>query len=396
MLRSVAIILCSCATVHGAASKASLLGDVGFTTVSCPGTSFGTRSVGENIFGPFENGFTSTQNSILAGLGCATGKGYVQGGIDTATASSVVARDCIGTTGSLKSGLIDSCGGHTSDYHFHESLSCCTSTSGTDGHSGQVGRAATGDGLIYGQWEKTNVLPNLDACGGHWGTTPSSPTTRVYHYHVQTKAPFTIGCFGPNTDNSIVTLAQCRALYTGCSSTAVSLTVQVGTTWPTTSTGTTSYRLWCPCYDAAGSNVGSSPLPCEANPSADGCSYSSSGSPPVATSAPVASPTATKSPTSATSTRSPTSATGTRSPTAKSPTAAASNTCKKGKAPNGQQCPASPPCPTGCAAGTKGDDEVDAPVTAATAANVNGAARAGAFITGLLGPVLLLIARQLC
>jgi hypothetical protein len=52
--------------------------------------SFGTRSVGENIFGPFENGFTSTQNSILAGLGCATGKGYVQGGIDTATASSVV------------------------------------------------------------------------------------------------------------------------------------------------------------------------------------------------------------------------------------------------------------------------------------------------------------------
>ena len=60
---------------------ASLLGNVGYTTVSCSGTSFGTRSVGEDIFGPFEAGFSSQQDTILSGLGCPTGKGYVDGGI---------------------------------------------------------------------------------------------------------------------------------------------------------------------------------------------------------------------------------------------------------------------------------------------------------------------------
>jgi hypothetical protein len=49
---------------------------------------------------------------------------------------------------------------------------------------------------------------------------------------------FTIGCYGPNADNSVVTLAQCLAVYSGCSSTAMTYNVQTGTTsrWPKTLT----------------------------------------------------------------------------------------------------------------------------------------------------------------
>ena len=53
---------------------ASLLGDVGLTPVT--GTDQRTSKsfpVGENIYGPFEAGFTSQQDSILAGLGCNPG-----------------------------------------------------------------------------------------------------------------------------------------------------------------------------------------------------------------------------------------------------------------------------------------------------------------------------------
>ena len=247
---------------------ASLLGNVGYTTVACSGTSFGTRPVGEDIFGPFEAGFSSQQDNILYGLGCPTGKGYVDGGLDTATAASIVAKSCVGE-GSLRSGLLDSCGGHTPDYHFHEKLSCCAAATGSDGHSGKVGQSTDGRG-IYGMNEANGMLANLDACGGHFGPTPDGSYS--YHYHIQDKAPFTIGCLGPNPDNTIVTLAQCRSLYSGCSSSPNSYSVQTGSTWPKTSSGTVSYRNWCPCFDATGSNVGTAQLPCEASPAAQGCS----------------------------------------------------------------------------------------------------------------------------
>jgi len=248
-----------------ALTAAPLLNDVAYTTVSCPGTSSGTRAVGEDIFGAMEAGFTATQLTSMWGSGCGTAT--LDGGIDTGTSESIALRACIGETATSTSSILDSCGGHTTEYHFHQELSCCTNTSSSTGHSGQVGKGLDGR-YLYGKYESTGVLANLDACGGHWGTTPDG---YMYHYHVQTKAPFTIGCYGPNADNSVVTLAQCRALYTGCSSTAKTYNVQVGTTWPKTSSGTVSYRLWCPCYDADGSTVGTSQLPCEANPSATGC-----------------------------------------------------------------------------------------------------------------------------
>merc|ERR550537_1103836 len=75
---------------------ASMLGNVGYTTL--PGTTvFRGESkalpVGEDIYGPFEAGFGAQQEGILAGLGCASGRGYVDGGIDTETAESIVAYD---------------------------------------------------------------------------------------------------------------------------------------------------------------------------------------------------------------------------------------------------------------------------------------------------------------
>lgn len=82
---------------------------------------------------------------------------------------------------------------------------------------------------------------------GHWGRTPDSPDVDVYHYHVQDAPPFTIGCFGPNDDDSLVTVQQCRDFYTGCDGVLETFT---------TTDGEIEYDLWCPCYDANGSNSG--------------------------------------------------------------------------------------------------------------------------------------------
>ncbi len=67
----------------------------------------------------------------------------------------------------------------------------------------------------------------------------------MYHYHVQDTMPFTFGCYGPNPDNSLVTTAQCGALYTGCAQTRTTASVT------TTEYGTFNYKLWCPCRHQA-------------------------------------------------------------------------------------------------------------------------------------------------
>ena len=86
------------------------------------------------------------------------------------------------------------------------------------------------------------------ARSGHWGRTPDSPDVDVYHYHVQDGPPFTIGCFGPNDDGSLVTVPQCRDFYTGCGD-GDAETLK-------TTDGEIEYDYWCPCYDANGSNSG--------------------------------------------------------------------------------------------------------------------------------------------
>lgn len=255
------LFLVAGATCVAGQYAAELLGNIGLTTVAGVEVygDLGTNvdlPVGTNIVGPFEAGFTSMQDFILAGLGCETGKGYVAGGIDTNTAEQIVAKDC-GVTlprweGNTYVSLIGTCGGHTRDYHFHEKFSCLYSQTGA--HSTQVGQGYDGK-FIYGMWEHTEnkEQPMLDACGGHWGPTPDSDED-TYHYHVQTGAPYTIGCYGPNPDNSLVTVEQCRALYPTCDGVLSTLE---------TPTGSVQYDLYCPCFDANGSNTGVdiAPLP---------------------------------------------------------------------------------------------------------------------------------------
>lgn len=240
----------SSAPTSTSAHAAALLGNVGKTTAT--GTDARTNksfTVGQDLYGPFEAGFGSQQDSILQSLGCSTGSlGYVAGGIDTQTAEQMVAKGCGITlprvSGNQYVSLLDECGGHT-QYHFHERLSCLYNGS-APGHSTKVA-ATTGNQSLYGKWEATATLPKLDACGAHYGRTPESPSADVYHYHVQDSPPFTIGCIGPNDNGTVVTVAQCRAFYTGCDGVLVNISLP---------TGNKMYDLWCPCFDATGSNAG--------------------------------------------------------------------------------------------------------------------------------------------
>ena len=87
----------------------------------------------------------------------------------------------------------------------------------------------------------------LDACGGHFGTTPDSPSTSVYHYHIQRDAPFTLGCHGRTT----------RAVWSPSRSAGRSIPACSGTTSTFTINGTTvTYMRDCPCFDAQGKNYG--------------------------------------------------------------------------------------------------------------------------------------------
>lgn len=195
----------------------------------------------------------------MVNLGCTgvadgdrTGTGYISGGVDTELAAEYVNWDCntdlpfYDEDGTYR-GLLDDCGGHT-NYHFHEKLTCLYTNAEGSEHSAAVGAMLDGK-MLYGKWEnfETGELPELDACGGHWGVTPDSNGEIVYHYHVQDAAPFTLGCFGPNADGSLVTVDQCRDLYDSCGD-GDEITIQ-------TNDGPVQYDLWCPCYDSSGSNV---------------------------------------------------------------------------------------------------------------------------------------------
>lgn len=216
----------------GSPCPASLLGDVGTTTVAGTDARTGDNfPIGENIYGPFEAGFASQQDNNLAALGCSTpSDGYLIGGIDTNTAEQMVAHQCsitlprvenAGANGYIS--LLDECGGHTNAYHFHEKMECLydadasTLCVNNPGHSPRIGTAEDGK-PIYGKWENcsTGELPVLDACGGQWGVTPDSNGAAIYHYQLQDSPPFSVGCFGPAADDGPVGVAECRSLYKGC------------------------------------------------------------------------------------------------------------------------------------------------------------------------------------
>lgn len=261
----------------GDARCASYLGTVGTTTVSGTDANAAvTWQSGTTIAGPFEAGFDSQIDTLLTWLGCSpASKGYVDGGIDTYTATNLVIYQCGVTLPRTSSGvyinLLYSCGAHSPPssgctsppggltgysacsnpaYHFHQYFACLYSTSAA-GHSTKIGISSATSVTarpLYGMYEATGVLPSLDACGGHFGFTPDSPSTSIYHHHVQDKPPFTFGCYGPNADGGLVTLAQCRSYNTACGVSSYIVTI-------TTSAGSFQYNKWCPCWDSCGSNV---------------------------------------------------------------------------------------------------------------------------------------------
>jgi hypothetical protein len=105
-----------------------------------------------------------------------------------------------------------------------------------------AGYALDGYG-IYGYYESTDTMPDdLDACGGHTGSVPAysdddttySAASDVYHYHISTEAPYTLGCFGP-----VSSVSACKALYSTC---------DTGYSCFTTADGTINYDTDCPCY----------------------------------------------------------------------------------------------------------------------------------------------------
>ena len=241
---------------------ASMLGTVAVTTVAGTDSYSGiTFQAGATIAGPYEAGFDSNINTLLSWLGCSpASKGWLVGGVNTLTATQAVAYAC-GTllpniSGGVYKSLMFSMGVHAPpdssgctsppsgypgstctqsnpSYHFHQFF-LQLYTSGAGGHSTKLGvtvpaSSAMAASPIYGKYEASNTLPTLDACNAHWGYTPDSPSTLVYHHHVTDAPPFAVGCYGPPASNGLTTLAECRSYYTGCDGTTVSVTTAAGT-----------------------------------------------------------------------------------------------------------------------------------------------------------------------
>jgi hypothetical protein len=147
-------------------------GAVGCVDKPLSGLSPGSQ-VGAHIYGTNEAGFS-------AGAIC-TAQQAIPGGIDTKTAESIVRYQC---NKADTWGLLDSCGGHATPYHYHERMTCLYTQDSTSGHSTRIGTANDGRG-IYGKFVNGSVLPtDLDACNGRSGVTPDSGGLTVYYYVV--------------------------------------------------------------------------------------------------------------------------------------------------------------------------------------------------------------------
>merc|ERR1712023_405387 len=111
--------------------------------------------------------------------------------------------------------------------------------------------------------------------------------------HVQEKAPFTIGCFGPDFDTDgkmkLVSLATCRKLYSTVKAQDGSVACGSGTQKVTTKAGTETYDNWCPCYDATGSSIGTKELPVFDDAAAVTCKDSNCDNTAATTSSPASS-----------------------------------------------------------------------------------------------------------
>lgn len=98
--------------------------------------------------------------------------------------------------------VVDTCNGHpesTGEYHYHSiNTACITDTKDSNGHSGLLGYSFDGFG-IYGPDDiggNAMVNANLDVCHGHTHTVLFHGVEQtIYHYHITTEYPYTLGCF---------------------------------------------------------------------------------------------------------------------------------------------------------------------------------------------------------
>jgi hypothetical protein len=153
---------------------------------------------------------------------CKTELAYTCGTAGAASLATALASNIMG----------DSCNGHATPYHLHVDPKCeyapnaDAQAASVTAHSPLVGVALDGRGL-YGAWEAAGAAPSdLDACNGHTGPVPGTASvgaasrysatagitglaaSTVYHYHITSGFPHTVGCYGP-----VASTAACRVLY---------------------------------------------------------------------------------------------------------------------------------------------------------------------------------------
>ena len=215
-----------------------------------------------HIFNAFEDGFSSQQDNVISGWGCSTPSLLYDstGGLDIGLAESKERKLCYDSeknsfpnvqSDNSYRGTVGPCGGHTGDYHFHGRYHCLYEQTGE--HSTKIGDV--GPYIMYGKWEHFTAkqLPQLDACGAHIGITPDSPSEAVYHYHVQDRAPYGVGCYGDGVN--LMTVSACRALYSTCGDGDETFTDMPQ---PDGTLKSFAYDRDCPCFDANGLNTDSS------------------------------------------------------------------------------------------------------------------------------------------
>ena len=220
---------------------------------------------GEDVYGYSDTGFNYTSQDL-----CNSGNGGCPADSDVLTCQDFAEATC-GTSNLVTGWFMSDCGGHASPWHYHVALNCAIlanmtwlSQSKTSGHSTLAAVTLDGRGL-YGPYESAGTLPtNLDACNGHTGPVPAfsnasvgasfPAASSVYHYHVTSYAPFTVGCFGPVAS---IAIAKSKLYATECTAgSSCSASDQLlggcslGETWTAcTSQGQiTNYLLGCPIF----------------------------------------------------------------------------------------------------------------------------------------------------